>query len=70
MKSPYGSKKGPAKRAEKLLKKKNLTKRQEDTMKRHSVHHTKKHMDTMRSMMLKGKTFGQAHKAAMKKVGK
>ena len=56
--------------AEKLLKKKTLTKRQEDTMKRHSVHHTKKHMDTMRSMMLKGKTFGQAHKAAMKKVGK
>lgn len=39
-------------------------------MKRHSVHHTKKHMDTMRSMMLKGKTFGQAHKEAMKKVGK
>ena len=70
MKSLYGRKKGPAKRAEKLLKKKTLTKRQEDTMKRHSVHHTKKHMDTMRSMMLKGKTFGQAHKEAMKKVGK
>ena len=47
-----------------------LTKRQEDTMKRHSVHHTKKHMDMMRSLMIKGDTFGQAHKKAMKKVGK
>ena len=70
MDSPYGSKKGPAKRAERLLKKKTLTKRQENTMKKHSVHHTKKHMDSMRSMMLEGKTFGQAHKEAMKKVGK
>tara|TARA_R110002012_G_C11608956_1_gene607987 strand:- start:883 stop:1095 length:213 start_codon:yes stop_codon:yes gene_type:complete len=70
MESPYGSKKGSVKRAEKLLKKKTLTKRQEDTMKRHSAHHTKKHMDAMRSMMLKGKAFGQAHKEAMKKVGK
>lgn len=62
--------KGAEKRANKLLKKKALTKRQEDTMKKHSVHHSKKHMDSMRSMMLKGKTFGQAHKEAMKKVGK
>ena len=47
-----------------------LTKRQEDTMKRHSEHHTKKHMDMMRSLMIKGDTFGQAHMKAMRKVGK
>ena len=47
-----------------------LTKRQEDTMKRHSVHHTKKHMDMMRSLMIKGYSFGQANKKAMRKVGK
>ena len=46
------------------------TKRQEDTMKRHSVHHTKKHMDMMRSLMIKGDTFSQAHKKAKRKVGK
>ena len=58
------------KRGEKLLKKKALTKRQEETMKRHSVHHTKAHMTSMRNAMMTGKTFGQAHKEAMKKVGK
>jgi len=47
-----------------------LTKRQEDTMKRHSEHHTKKHMDMMRSLMFKGDTFSQAHKKAQRKVGK
>ncbi len=47
-----------------------LTKRQEDTMKRHSVHHTKKHMDMMRSLMIKGDTFSQAHKKAQRKIGK
>jgi|TARA_Y100000287_G_C14177909_1_gene333343 hypothetical protein len=47
-----------------------LTKRQEATMKKHSVHHGKKHMSLMRKMMEKGSSFTQAHKAAMKKVGK
>tara|TARA_Y100001937_G_scaffold106996_1_gene149256 strand:+ start:2097 stop:2246 length:150 start_codon:yes stop_codon:yes gene_type:complete len=47
-----------------------LTKRQEATLKRHSEHHTKKHMAEMRKMMRAGKTFTAAHKAAMKKVGK
>ena len=47
-----------------------LTQRQKDTMKRHSKHHTKKHMDTMSKLMKGGKTFGEAHKIAMKKVGK
>ena len=47
-----------------------LKKRQEDAMKRHSKHHSKKHMDLMRKLMEEGKTFTEAHKLAMKKVGK
>ena len=47
-----------------------LTKRQEDTLKRHKVHHTAKHMAFMRREMRKGKSFTQAHKEAMRKVGK
>ena len=47
-----------------------LTKRQEDALKRHKQHHTAKHMAFMRREMRKGKTFTQAHKDAMKKVGK
>ena len=47
-----------------------LTKRQQATLKKHSVHHTKKHMNEMRKLMRSGKTFTQAHKAATKKVGK
>ena len=47
-----------------------LKKRQEDAMKRHSEHHSKKHMDLMRKLMGDGKTFTEAHKLAMKKVGK
>ena len=47
-----------------------LTTRQQATMKKHSVHHTGKHMKVMTTMMKKGKTFTQAHKAAQKKVGK
>ncbi|QDP67718.1 MAG: hypothetical protein Unbinned15contig1001_28 [Prokaryotic dsDNA virus sp.] len=48
---------------------KKLTKRQQDTMKKHSKHHSKKHMDMMTKEMLAGKTFTQAHKKAQKKVG-
>jgi hypothetical protein len=47
-----------------------LTKRQKDTLKKHSFHHTKKHMAEMRKLMRGGKTFTQAHRSAMKKVGK
>ena len=47
-----------------------LTKRQKNTLKKHSVHHTKNHMAEMRKLMRGGKTFTQAHKSAMKKVGK
>ncbi len=49
---------------------KKLTKRQQATLKRHSSHHTKKHMAFMRAQMKKGKSFTAAHKAAMRKVGR
>ena len=49
---------------------KELTKRQKDTLKRHSVHHTRKHMTEMRKLMKAGKTFTASHKIAMRKVGK
>ena len=52
------------------FKKTKLSKRQQDTMKKHSVHHTKKHMDMMTKLMLEGKNFTEAHNIAMKKVGK
>ena len=52
------------------FKKTKLSKRQQDTMKKHSVHHTKKHMDMMTKLILEGKTFTEAHNIAMKKVGK
>jgi hypothetical protein len=54
----------------KSLKKKKLTKRQTDTLKKHAVHHTPKHMAFMRSAMKNGKTFSASHKDALKKVAK
>ena len=50
--------------------KKKLTKRQEDTMKKHSKHHSTKHMRLMRSKMMQGMSFSEAHKLSQKKVGK
>jgi hypothetical protein len=47
-----------------------LTKRQTSTLKKHSVHHTAKHMKLMRKLMKNGKSFTAAHKEAQKKVGK
>ena len=47
-----------------------LTERQKTTLKKHSKHHTAKHMTEMRKLMRGGKTFTQSHKIAMKKVGK
>ena len=47
-----------------------LTKSQQNAMKKHSKHHTKKHMQYMLNSMKRGATFTQAHKRAMKKVGK
>ena len=53
-----------------MLMTKTLTQKQKDTLKKHAKHHTPKHMAFMRKEMRAGKTFGAAHKAAMKKVGK
>ncbi len=47
-----------------------LGKRQEDAMKRHAKHHTKKHMNEMEKLMRDGLTFTEAHEQAMKNVGK
>lgn len=54
----------------KKMKTSKLTKRQTDTLKKHSVHHTPKHMAFMKKEMLAGTTFSAAHKDALKKVGK
>jgi len=50
--------------------KKELSQTQKDLMKEHKVHHTKKHMDMMKKLMLEGYCFQQAHNLTMKKVGK
>ena len=50
--------------------KKELTKVQKDLMKEHKEHHSKKHMDMMKKAMLSGLCFQEAHKMAMKEVGK
>ena len=47
-----------------------LTKRQQQTIKKHSQHHSKRHMEYMRNSMKRGATFTQAHKRAQKAVGK
>tara|TARA_R100000951_G_scaffold22897_1_gene18869 strand:+ start:343 stop:492 length:150 start_codon:yes stop_codon:yes gene_type:complete len=47
-----------------------LNRRQKQTLKKHSVHHSKKHMDTMKKEMKEGSTFTASHKKALKKVGK
>tara|TARA_R100000655_G_scaffold21779_3_gene44539 strand:- start:443 stop:604 length:162 start_codon:yes stop_codon:yes gene_type:complete len=53
-----------------MAKKKELTKRQKDTLKKHSVHHSKKHMAMMRKEMRAGKSFSAAHKKAKRLIGK
>ena len=54
----------------KMKKKKELTQRQKDTLKKHSVHHSKKHMALMRKDMKAGMSFTAAHKKAQRIVGK
>ena len=49
---------------------KKLTDRQKKTLKKHSVHHSKKHMAIMKKEMRAGKSFTAAHKKAQKMVGK
>ena len=48
---------------------KSLTERQKNTLKKHSKHHSAKHMTMMRKEMRAGKSFSAAHKKAQKKVG-
>ena len=47
-----------------------LTKSQQNAMKKHSKHHTKKHIQYMTNSIKRGSTFSKAHKNAQKKVGK
>ena len=47
-----------------------LTDRQKTTLKKHSVHHSTKHMKHMKLAMNKGMSFTKAHKIALKKKGK
>ena len=47
-----------------------LTKRQQTALKKHSKHHTKKHMQFMYNSMRRGASFSKAHVNAQKKVGK
>ena len=45
-----------------------LTKRQQNVLKKHSEHHSAKHMAEMRKAMREGSTFTAAHNKAKKKV--
>lgn len=49
---------------------KQLTKSQEERLKKHSVHHSKKHIDSMKKDIMNGMSFKDAHNKAMEKVGK
>lgn len=49
----------------KKISKANMTK-----LRRHSSHHTKKHMSVMRRHMRAGKSFAQSHRMAIRRVGK
>ena len=42
-----------------------LTDKQKKTLKKHSVHHSKKHMAIMNALMNKGKSFKIAHREAL-----
>jgi len=46
-----------------------LTAYQQRMLKKHSVHHTKKHLNFMIKEMKKGISFKKAHLLAMSKVG-
>ena len=50
--------------------KSSLTDAQKNRLKKHSVHHTKKHMDMMKRDMMNGMSFKMAHEKAMKSIGK
>ena len=47
-----------------------LTDRQKTTLKKHSVHHSTKHMKDMKVALNKGMSFTKAHKIVLKTEGK
>ena len=47
-----------------------LTDKQKTTLKKHSIHHSTKHMKDMKVAMNKWMSFTKAHKIALKKKGK
>ena len=49
---------------------KDLTPRQQKTMRSHARHHSLKHMRAMARDMKKGKSFRQAHLSAQRRIGK
>ncbi len=64
-------KKPPNKKAVKIkgIDVSNLTTKQQNTMKKHSEHHTGKHIKEMTRLIQNGTSFTEAHKKAQKKVG-
>ena len=50
--------------------KKDLSVLQKRLMKEHKKHHTKKHLDMMKELMLKGFCIEASHNIAIKQVGK
>lgn len=64
-------KKTDTKKPMKKNKPRALKKEEIDLFKTHSKHHTKKHIEEMKKFIRSGKgCFSEAHKHAMKKVGK
>ena len=63
------SKKPPSKKPP-SKKPKELTPAQLKRLEKHSVHHTKKHMNMMKKDMMNGMSFKMAHEKAQKSVGK
>ncbi|QDP67361.1 MAG: hypothetical protein Tp1124SUR272871_41 [Prokaryotic dsDNA virus sp.] len=46
-----------------------LTLKQKAALRKHSSHHSAKHIKAMKLAMNKGESFSTAHKSALKKVG-
>ncbi len=69
----YGSKpmkKPPTRKPPTKKPMKKLTEAQLKRLEKHSVHHTKKHMNMMKKDMMMGMSFKMAHQKAQKSVGK
>ena len=46
-----------------------LTEIQKKKLEKHKEHHTKKHIDMMKKLMMDGMSFTSAHKETQKKIG-